>query len=484
MKKTKGWFLLFMVLLLLPAGIKAQFDPDKVCRYQDGQLIFTLNLKWGDKEKMQVAELFDLDSLLLAKVYDGQTNITLGNETWAVKKLGQNLVELSKSTQGEPEKKLSLNDLFIIVDKWVNFKGDEEGSDVVYGVNKFSDPYVFSYINGTARFFLPNHKNAQNVYISGSFNDWSTTKTPMKFTGEGWKVELKLNPGKYTYKFIADGRWVNDPNNDQREKDNNGISNSVFFCCNHTFSLKGYTNARKVVVTGNFISWGPGGLAMQRNAEGWSLPVYLHDGTYPYKFIVDGQWMTDPANPVKRADANGNENSFISIGEPFLFKLNGFADAKQVVLTGSFNRWNRNELVMEKTEKGWQLPYVIAPGNYEYKFIIDGQWTWDLDNPFVTGSGDQVNSFMALKANHLFELEKYPDARKVILAGSFNGWNPDGYKMVKKGGKWVFPVYLTPGKYTYKFVVDGQWILDPANPLYEENEYETGNSVLWVKPPE
>jgi hypothetical protein len=57
----------------------------------------------------------------------------------------------------------------------------------------------------------------------------------------------------------------------------------------------------------------------------------------------------------------------------------------------------------------------------------------------------------------------------------------DGYSMTKQGGKWIFPISLKPGKYTYKFIVDGAWILDPVNKLYEKNEYDTDNSVLWIE---
>jgi 1,4-alpha-glucan branching enzyme len=221
---------------------------------------------------------------------------------------------------------------------------------------------------------------------------------------------------------------------------------------------------------------------MHPTATGWSLPVYLRDGTYAYKFLVDNEWMTDPANPSVRKDADGNQNSIIAIGEPFLFKLDGYSEAKKVVLAGSFNGWNESELVMDKTANGWQLPYVVAAGNYEYKFIADGRWLVDPVNPFTTGSGDFTNSFIALKANHIFELKQYPEARSVIVSGSFNGWSTKDYRMVKEGEKWVFPIYLKPGKYTYKFIVDGKWILDPDNKLYEQNEYGTYNTVLWIEP--
>jgi hypothetical protein len=101
-------------------------------------------------------------------------------------------------------------------------------------------------------------------------------------------------------------------------------------------------------------------------------------------------------------------------------------------------------------------------------------------NPFKTGSGDYTNSFLTVKANYTFKLENYSDAVNVDLAGSFNGWKSGYYRMVRKNGKWIFPVYFDPGKYTYKFIVDGKWILDPANELYEANEYGTNNSVLWI----
>jgi 1,4-alpha-glucan branching enzyme len=253
------------------------------------------------------------------------------------------------------------------------------------------------------------------------------------------------------------------------------------FCTNYSFEIKGFLNAKNVVVTGNFYSWKPKGIAMKKTTNGWKLPVYLRDGTYAYKFLVDKRWMVDPANPSVRKDASGNENSFLEIGEPFIFKLDGFTDAEKVVLTGSFNNWNQTELVMNKTATGWELPYVVAPGNYEYKFIADGKWMPDPTNPFTAGTGNYTNSLIALQANHIFELKGYPEAKSVIVTGSFNGWNRDGYRMSRQNGKWILPLFLNHGKYTYKFIVDGQWILDPGNKLFEENEYGTDNSVLWIE---
>ena len=479
-------FTIYMILLagLLFSSVKvrAQFDPEKICRIENGQLVFTLNLKWSEKEKKELVELFDLDSALIVQVYEGKTNIVIGDEDWKVKKLPANFVELSKSEQSKTNINIKFNDLFQVIDTWMNFAGNTTDANAVFGVNNFAVSNAFIYSNGTARFYLPTGKTAQKVYISGTFNNWSTSKTPMKQAVGGWIVDLKLKPGKYAYKFIVDGRWITDPSNKLREHGDAGSDNSVVYCSNHLFELKGYKTAAKVVVTGNFYNWNPRGLAMNPTNTGWSLPIYLRDGTYTYKFVVDKVWMTDPANKTIRIDSEGNSNSFLSIGEPYLFKLDGFLSAKKVVLAGNFNGWNDSELVMDKTSKGWQLPFVLAPGNYEYKFIVDGKWLTDPANPFTTGSEKYENSFIALKTNHIFKLSEYPNAKSVIVTGSFNGWGTKDYRMVKEGDKWIFPIYLSPGKYTYKFIVDGTWIIDPANKLYEQNEYGTGNSVLWIEP--
>jgi hypothetical protein len=480
MRTTTKYFLL-IIGLFYSIVCQAQYNPDKICRVEDGQLIFSINLKWSAKEKKELSEQFELDSVLIANVYKGETDILVKGENWKVRKLKNNTIELYKPVQSKSQKNLKTSDVFLVMDKWINFAGNTPDDQVVFGTNDFSMSNTFIFTKDNAWFYLPDHKSAREIYIAGTFNNWSTTQTPMKSGNSGWTVDLKLKPGKYAYKFIVDGEWIPDPSNKLRERDGSGEYNSIVYCTNHLFELKGYKDAKNVVVTGNFYGWNQRGIAMRKTLDGWVLPIYFRDGTYAYKFLVDKQWITDPANKTTRKDNGGNLNSFIGIGEPFLFKLDGFKTASKVILTGSFNGWNKGELVMDKTEKGWQLPYIIATGNYEYKFIVDGERMTDPQNPFTTGSGNNVNSFMALKANHLFELNKFPDAKSVIVTGSFNGWSRDSYKMTNQGGKWILPIYLKPGKYTYKFIVDGTWILDPFNKLYEQNEYDTDNSVLWIE---
>ena len=287
-------------------------------------------------------------------------------------------------------------------------------------------------------------------------------------------------PGKYAYKYIVDGKWKEDPDNLIRERDTKGSYNSVVYCTNFEFRLNGRTNARRVIVTGNFNGWNENEYRMIRKPFGWGLPIYLNEGTHAYKFIVDGEWITDPENKDIREDASGNLNSFIGLGDAYLFRLEGFLSAQKVILSGSFNSWDENELVMKKNRTGWQLSYILAPGTYEYKYIVDGKWMIDPANPLITGSGDYTNSVMIFKPNFTFSLSGYDNAKNVVVTGSFNGWKRNGFSMYRYQDKWILPLYLYPGKYLYKFIVDGTWILDPDNKLWEENEYGTGNSILWV----
>ena len=72
-----------------------------------------------------------------------------------------------------------------------------------------------------------------------------------------------------------------------------------------------------------------------------------------------------------------------------------------------------------------------------------------------------------------------PSAEKVTLTGDFNEWNADKHPMKKQGnGLWNKTVMLQPGKYEYKFLVDGIWQEDPENQQTCANHFGTLNSIL------
>ncbi|MBN2562260.1 MAG: AAA family ATPase [Phycisphaerae bacterium] len=72
-------------------------------------------------------------------------------------------------------------------------------------------------------------------------------------------------------------------------------------------------------------------------------------------------------------------------------------------------------------------------------------------------------------------------ASRVQLAGDFNDWNPDLAPMRRmREDAYQIRLPLTPGRYQYRYVIDGRWRRDPANDRVEENPYGELNSVVEV----
>ncbi|MDF1556388.1 MAG: glycogen-binding domain-containing protein [Deferrisomatales bacterium] len=81
-----------------------------------------------------------------------------------------------------------------------------------------------------------------------------------------------------------------------------------------------------------------------------------------------------------------------------------------------------------------------------------------------------------------FEITATPGS-EVCVAGSFNGWDPTATPLTDKGSNGLYrrAVLLPPGRYEYKFVVNGTWCVDPDCTDWQANELGSLNSVLEVK---
>jgi hypothetical protein len=88
----------------------------------------------------------------------------------------------------------------------------------------------------------------------------------------------------------------------------------------------------------------------------------------------------------------------------------------------------------------------------------------------------------SLKGNTTFRLAGHADASIVVLTGTFNAWNQSQLVFGREGDAWVCRIDLDPGVYQYKFIVDGNWLLDPSNPQTAEDEAGNVNNLLEVKP--
>ncbi|HOF18915.1 MAG TPA: isoamylase early set domain-containing protein [Phycisphaerae bacterium] len=84
------------------------------------------------------------------------------------------------------------------------------------------------------------------------------------------------------------------------------------------------------------------------------------------------------------------------------------------------------------------------------------------------------------KGSVRFSLQPTKGAAKVFLVGSFNEWQPQAMRK-GKDGSFSATVDLPAGVYEYKFVVDGQWSVDPDHSDWSANPFGTMNSVVRVE---
>jgi 1,4-alpha-glucan branching enzyme len=199
--------------------------------------------------------------------------------------------------------------------------------------------------------------------------------------------------------------------------------------------------------------------------------------------------------------------------------------AKLVTLAGNFNNWGgtqgggRYDPTIDPMDDSdgdgvWTIVMPLPPGRYQYKFVIDNGTRWEEDpsNPNVGTEGGIENSLVIVPENVSYKWEVVtgtvlsgqpkretqagtateskqvtfkldaPFAGQVFLAGEFNDWSPTAQPMEKgDAGVWTTSIVLSPGKYLYKFVVDGTWMEDPENPDTVADPYGGNNSVITVE---
>lgn len=75
-----------------------------------------------------------------------------------------------------------------------------------------------------------------------------------------------------------------------------------------------------------------------------------------------------------------------------------------------------------------------------------------------------------------------PAGIDIRIAGDFNGWAPDqGVTTERHDDVLIKTLRVSPGRYQYRLVVNGEWRADPTNPRFVTNEYGEINSVLDVE---
>lgn len=192
----------------------------------------------------------------------------------------------------------------------------------------------------------------------------------------------------------------------------------------------------------------------------------------------------------------------IAAAAPVTFEVNA-PGAASVYLAGDFNAWNPTGRLMTDDDGDgvFTATVELAPGRYAYKFVIDGTWKEDpsaaefVDDGFggknsVVVVGTSAATPAAPRATEVkapategvrFAVEA-KGAKSVFIAGEFNGWNPTANAMSDTDGDGTFEIVLPldPGRYAYKFVVDGNWKHDETAADFVDDGFGGKNSVIEV----
>jgi cyclomaltodextrinase len=325
------------------------------------------------------------------------------------------------------------------------------------------------------------------VYVAGTFNNWNASQDAMKDVDGVFEVTLSLKPGSYEYKFVVDGNWLADPYAALSVPDPYGGKNSVVVVPDDVDALvvgvkapaqggaagaapaagagaqqaaaaapagtipvtflfdAGKGSAATIYLAGTFNGWDASKDRMtDPDGDGiYEITMHLAPGSCQYKFVKDGQWITDTNAKEFADDGFGGKNSVLVVPAT--------APEKGLVV-GMFTK------LPEK--------YGGAAGAAQ------------------TGAAPAAGAAAPAQGPRVVTFRYKPDhagVQNVFLAGTFNDWSTDKTRMTaNKDGVFEATLLLPAGKYQYKFVADGQWITDMSAKEFVDDGFGGKNSVIIV----
>jgi hypothetical protein len=102
-----------------------------------------------------------------------------------------------------------------------------------------------------------------------------------------------------------------------------------------------------------------------------------------------------------------------------------------------------------------------------------------MDGALDSSAPSLIESVGSLSREIRFAIDA-PNAKDIYIVGDFNHWKMDeGSRLSRRSdGKWEKSLGLSTGRYKYKFVIDGQWVLDSQNSERVPNAFGTFDSII------
>lgn len=190
--------------------------------------------------------------------------------------------------------------------------------------------------------FNPAGKRYKVVQLAGQINDWNPKATTLSFDGKVYSANLSLNPGKYHYQLVLDGKWQIDPANPMKEDNGQGAFNSVLLVGNQQpekmphIVATGFANGRISIESRNNID---SVLVMWQNSLLSGDFVKLQDGRIS---------VAIPSN------ASSFERSHIRV-----FAYNQYGEANDLLIPLEGNKPVMQTAQLKRTDKHSQIMYFL-----------------------------------------------------------------------------------------------------------------------------
>jgi chromosome partitioning protein len=120
-----------------------------------------------------------------------------------------------------------------------------------------------------------------------------------------------------------------------------------------------------------------------REATSYGQPIidYAEDSTAAKDYMDLTLEVIQEEEELATADFASLVKDTADIGQYVLFALES-SQAKDVRVVGNFNEWNPDKALPLIRQKGgvWKKGMYLDAGNYQYKFVVDGEWINDPHN--------------------------------------------------------------------------------------------------------
>ena len=163
------------------------------------------------------------------------------------------------------------------------------------------------------------------IFVAGDFNNWNPSGHAMTDDdGDGvWTAVIDLPAGRYEYRFVVDGRWIEDPSAAE-------------------FAASPYGERNSIVVVG--------GASEKGGFVGTDEGANEHLGP--------------PTPPAASPGVGGGGAEGVPAGD-VLFSWTPESDHDAVFLAGEFNDWSPTATPMTKDGDAWTAVVNLAAGRYE-----------------------------------------------------------------------------------------------------------------------